>query len=161
MTKKQNAADFGPKERAQHSTFRVEKTGNFGVRVRNIDSSLLDGLFYRGIIENDEHGAGSRFAKDCLLARMLGAPAMNFDSSTKTQWSNVPNGVADAIDRINRAMEYVTRSCGRTAEPIVTSVIVQNRMPDEEGLTVLRHALSALCEFYYQPKRRYSFDLKS
>lgn len=154
------AADFGPKERAQHATFRVEKTGSFGVRVRNIDSSLIDGMFYRGLIDADEHGAGSRFAKDCLLARMLGAPAMNFESTTRTQWSNIPNGVADAIDRINNAMNYVTRSCGAAAEPVVTGAIVWNQMPVSDGLPLLRRALSALCEFYYQPKKRYRFDLK-
>ena len=144
-------------ERASHGKFRIEKTGNFRLRVRNIDTSPLDSLFYRGVIGQDEHTAGGRFAQDCLMARMLAPPALNLESTTKTRWSDIPDRVGNAIGRINRAMLYVTHKCGRSSEQLIIDLIVREKIPKD--IKALRSALDALSAFYYQPKRRYTFSL--
>lgn len=162
MTKPQpvlHPADLGPNERLQHGAYRLERTRT-GVRLRNIDGSALDGLFYRDIISQDEHTAGSRLMTDCLLARMMGPPGFNSEATTRSQYSNIPDTVAKAIDRINEAMSHVTHKCGRGAEEAIIPLLTRDLVP--EDLTVLRRALSALAEFYYRPKRpkpRYTFEL--
>ena len=159
MTKsqdKQPAADFGPKERLRHGQHRVERSGRFGVRLRNIDGSALDALYYRDIISQDEYTAGSRLMMDCLLARMMGPPGFNPEATTRTQYSNIPDAVAGAIDRINDAMAHITHHCGREAEGAVIPLLTRDASPKNTEL--LRRALSALAEFYYRPRRRYVFD---
>lgn len=144
-------SDLGPRERLQHGAFRIERTGKFGVRIRNIDSSALDGLFYRGLLSQDEHVAASRLMVDCLMARMMGPPGLNLDASTRTQWSDIPDGVARAIGRINAAMTYMMKSCGRASENAVILLVTREQIPSD--IKALGRALSALAEFYYQPRR--------
>ena len=157
MPKNKDVSDFGPGERLQHGKHRLERAGRFGVRLRNIDCSAIDGLYYRDIISQDEHTAGSRLMVDCLLARMMGPPGFNSEATTRTQYSNIPDAVAKAIDRINEAMGQVIHSCGRAAEDMVVGLLTKDLIPTD--LTLLRGALSSLAEFYYRPKRRYGFDL--
>lgn len=155
--KSKSTSDLGPKERLQHGAYRLERTGRFGVRIRNVDTSALDGLFYRGLISQDEHTAGSRLITDCLMARMMGPPGLNLDASTRTQWSDIPDGVAKAIGRINQAMDHVVHTCGREAENIVVLLLTREKIPRD--LNHLKMALTALAEHYYRPKVRYRFDI--
>lgn len=151
------ASDFGPKERANHGTFRVERVRGFKLRVRNIDSTALDSLFYRKMITGDQHVAGGKLAQDCLMARMLSPPSLNMQSNTKTQWSDIPNKVAVAIGRINEAMSFIKGECGAWAEDVVLDLIVRDRPPRD--LQVLKLALSSLAKYYYKPKPRYRFSI--
>jgi hypothetical protein len=153
----QGVSDLGPRERQQHGAYRLERTGKFGVRIRNVDSSALDGLYYRGVLSQDEHTAGSRLVADCLMARMMGPPGLNLDASTRTQWSDIPDGVAKAIGRINEAMDYMIRSCGRASENVVLLLVTRETVPQD--IPALKRALAALAEHYYRPRRRYRFDL--
>lgn len=149
-------ADLGPAERLQHGRHRIERTRT-GVRLRNIDGSALDALFYRDLISQDEHTAGSRLMTDCLLARMMGPPGFNSEATTRSQYSNIPEAVAGAIDRINQAMTHVVHRCGRGAEEAVVPLLTKDIIPPDLG--VLRRALNSLAEYYYRPKKRYRFDL--
>jgi hypothetical protein len=151
-----DAVDLGPKERLQHGAHRLERTRS-GVRLRNVDGSALDALYYRDIITQDEHTAGSRLMVDCLLARMMGPPGFNSEATTRSQYSNIPDTVAKAIDRINEAMAHVAKQCGRQAEVMVIPLLTRDALPRD--LPALRRALSALAEHYYRPKKRYRFDL--
>jgi len=152
-------ADLGPSERLQHGAHRLEKTRT-GVRLRNIDGSALDALFYRDIIGQDEHIAGSRLMVDCLLARMMGPPGFNSESTTRSQYSNIPDAVARAIDRITEAMAHVSHKCGREAETIIVALLTRDAVPSD--IQALRSGLLALAEHYYRqrrPKPRYTFEL--
>ena len=150
--------DMGPKERLQHGQHRVERAGRYGVRLRNVDCSALDALFYRDLISQDEHTAGSKLMMDCLLARMMGPPGFNSEATTRTQYSDIPDAVAGAIDRINEAMSEVRRRCGAASEGVVIELLIRDTVPVDVRL--LQAALSSLAEHYYRPKRRYKFDLR-